>query len=64
MGSIHALVFNPEGTRLISAGAERLIRVWDTGNGRLLRTLEGHSKSIHALALGLDGRHLVLQRYA
>jgi len=57
MGSIHALVFNPEGTRLISAGADRLIRVWDTGNGRLLRTLEGHSKSIHALALGLDGRH-------
>lgn len=30
MGSIHAIVFTPEGTRLISAGADRLIRVWDT----------------------------------
>ena len=47
-----------DGTRLISAGADRVIRIWDTGDGRLLRTLEGHSKPIHALALGPDGRHL------
>jgi WD40 repeat protein len=58
MGSIHALVFTPEGTRLISAGADRLIRVWDTADGCLLQTLEGHSKPVYSLALGQDGRQL------
>ena len=58
IGSVHSLLFNHEGTCLISAGADRLIRLWDTSDGRLIRTLEQHSRPVHALALSPDGSQL------
>ena len=58
VGSIHALVYTPDGTRLISAGADQVIRIWDLANGRLARSLEGHSAPVHALAIDPHGRLL------
>jgi WD40 repeat protein/tRNA A-37 threonylcarbamoyl transferase component Bud32 len=58
LGSIHALLFHADGTRLISAGADGVIIDWDASTGGWLEKLVGHSSALHALALAPDGRHL------
>jgi WD40 repeat protein/serine/threonine protein kinase len=58
VGSIYSLVFTPDGTRLISAGLDRLVRIWDPQSGRLVQKLEGHPGAIYALALRPDGRQI------
>ncbi|QEH37228.1 Serine/threonine-protein kinase PrkC [Aquisphaera giovannonii] len=60
VGSIHALAYTRKGDRLISAGSDGLIRVWDHGSGRLVRTLNVTEAGgpVHALAVSPDGRIL------
>jgi WD40 repeat protein len=57
-GSIHALIFTPDGTRLISAGADGLVKISEPSTGRLVQKLPGHSGAVHALALRPDSRRL------
>ena len=72
---VRALVFTPGGRQVVAGDGwkpvEQLnvanfvmpehspIRVWDVASGELVRTLEGHSQPIRALALHPDGRHLL-----
>ncbi|MEN8220105.1 MAG: WD40 repeat domain-containing protein [Pseudomonadota bacterium] len=57
------VVFTPDGHSLVSAGMEKLIRVWNLETGRTERTLrgqigEGLEGKIYAMALSPDGRWL------
>ena len=38
------------GRRLVSAGADETIKVWDTATGDEIATLPGHSRTIHSIA--------------
>jgi len=58
VGSIHALAFSPDGTRLASAGADRIVRIWDRADGEVRGALEAHSNSVFALAFSPDGTRL------
>jgi hypothetical protein len=49
-----ALAFSPDGSWLAAAGEDKLIRLWRTANGELLRTLD-HGDSVSALAFHPDG---------
>ena len=40
-GIDHALVFTPEGSRLISAGDDGIVRIWEPSTGRLLAQARG-----------------------
>ena len=40
-----------DGQRAVSAGGDRVIRVWDTATGTVALTLEGHQGAVHLLAL-------------
>ena len=40
---------------LASASGDRTIKIWNTINGNLIRTLTGHTDAVLALALLLDG---------
>jgi WD40 repeat protein len=53
-GGIAGVAFNPDGTRLASASNDGTVRVWDTENGREVRSFRGHS----TVAFSPDGTHL------
>lgn len=53
--SVDALVFTPDGSRLISAHGDGTLRIWSP-DGRLLKTMAAHDHPIKALALSPDGK--------
>ena len=54
-GPVVAAVFLPEGTSLMTSGADRTIRLWDLTAGRARRVLDGHLDMATALAVSDDG---------
>jgi WD40 repeat protein len=51
------LCLSPDGTRLVSAGRDRVIRVWQLPEGRLLHELRGgHKQEVRGVALTPDAR--------
>ena len=56
-GLTFQVVFTSDG-RLISCGAEPTIRIWDTMTGKPRGVLNGHNRSVEAITLAPDGRHL------
>jgi WD40 repeat protein/tRNA A-37 threonylcarbamoyl transferase component Bud32 len=47
--------FSPDGKRLASAGEDRTVRIWDAGNGQLVKTLKGHADAVTGVAFSPDG---------
>ncbi|MFL5589912.1 MAG: eIF2A-related protein [Ktedonobacteraceae bacterium] len=54
-GSIHRLVFTPDGRTLASSGDDAAIRLWDVSTGKPLQTLSCQSTAVYALAWSPDG---------
>lgn len=57
-GAVRVLAFSPDGQMLASAGADRLVKLWDWRSARLLATLAGHTNTVVALAFSPDGKTL------
>jgi hypothetical protein len=60
---INALAYTPDGKQLVSAGDDKVIRVWDWQAGNTVRTIRGQvgpgdEGKIYAIALSPDGRWL------
>jgi WD40 repeat protein len=55
---VNALVFSPDGETLISASADKTIKIWDLAKGEAIRTLGGHTSFVNALAISPDGERL------
>ena len=63
MGWVTDVAFAPDGNRALSAGAGRVMRLWDVNVGRTLRRLEGHNNLIWGVAFAPDGRHALSGGY-
>jgi WD40 repeat protein len=48
-GWVSSVAFSPDGLTLASGSDEGTIKLWDTTTGTHRQTLEGHSKSVHAV---------------
>ena len=47
---------SPDSRRILSAGADNVLRLWDAATGKELRKLEGHREPIWHVAFSRDGR--------
>ena len=50
-GPIHALAVAPNGTHVLTAGADKVVGLWNLGSGVKERTFEGASDVLHAVAV-------------
>lgn len=53
-----SVAWDREGRRLVSGSEDKTVRVWDAGQGQLLRTLTGHGGVVHSVAWDLGGGRL------
>ncbi len=56
---ITSLRFSPDGTMLASGSADKTIKLWDVGTGRIIHDLAGHQGSILTFDFSHNGRWLV-----
>ncbi|MFD7164743.1 WD40 repeat domain-containing serine/threonine protein kinase [Streptomyces violascens] len=54
-----SMCFSPDGRHAAIASSDRMIRVWDLTDGRLLHAMTGHTGAAHHLALGKGARRLL-----
>jgi RNA polymerase sigma factor (sigma-70 family) len=49
-----AIAFARDGSKLVTGGRDGLVKVWDAGSGRLLRTMERSFVGVESLSVGHD----------
>ncbi len=56
-GGAYDAAVSPDGRRALSAGfGDRMVRVWDLAEGRLIHAFDGHTAHVLGVAFGPDGR--------
>jgi WD40 repeat protein/tetratricopeptide (TPR) repeat protein len=55
---LRAVSFSADGTKLATAGEDRIVKIWDAVSGAPLRELPGHSSAVTALAFSPDSLRL------
>jgi WD40 repeat protein len=56
---IESVAFSPDGARILSAGADQTIKLWDVATSQLLRTFIGHTDYVQAVAFSPDGGRIL-----
>jgi WD40 repeat protein len=62
LNEITALAFSPDG-RTLALAVDREVQLWDTGTGRPVARLEGHTGKVKCLAFSPDGTRLASGGY-
>ena len=56
---VRSAAFNKEGSLIISASADKTIRVWDAQTGECLRVINGHDSWVRSAAFNEEGSLIV-----
>ena len=51
--------FSPDGSRIVTAGADGTARVWDALDGRALGMLTGHTSAVNSAVFSSDSTRIV-----
>ena len=56
--TVYRAVYSVDGTRLVTAGGDGVVKIWDAANGRLVHELRHHGAVLHyyIVALSPDGK--------
>ena len=57
--SPYTFAFSSDGARLLSAGDEGTLKLWDVASGRLIRTFVGHANYVYSVVFSSDGSRIV-----
>jgi WD40 repeat protein/serine/threonine protein kinase len=57
-GLIQSLAFSPDGRHLLSAGEDRVLRLWDVETGQLVKELRGHTEEVFSAVFHPDGKRI------
>jgi WD40 repeat protein len=55
-GWVCSVAFRPDGQQVASAGEDGTVKIWQTDEGKLLKTLQGHEGMVKAVAFSPTGR--------
>jgi WD40 repeat protein len=58
-GDVSYLRYSPDGKRLVAAGADGSVRIWDVATGQETLRLTGHIRQVTGLAFTPDGNRLL-----
>ena len=58
-GPVHTVLFSSDGTLVLSAGLDRLVRVSDAHSGQAIAALKGHTGSVYHADFSPDGSRIV-----
>ena len=55
---VTALIFSPDGSRLLTGSEDKTAALWDVEAGQLLAVYRGHGGSVNLLAYSPDGKRV------
>ena len=59
IGGITSVSLRPDGSRAVSAGKDKSLRLWDLATGDCLRVLSGHTSEVWGVTFTPDGKRTV-----
>ena len=62
-GWVAAVAFSPDGKTLASAGADKVVRLWEVGTWKPKGVLKGHTDCVCAVAMNADGKWWITASY-
>ncbi len=57
--AVNCVSFSPDGQRIVSGSADKMVKLWDANTGEELKTFKGHSLSVQCVSFSPAGNQIV-----
>src|SRR5262249_20841604 len=58
-GPVRQAVASPKGDRIVSAGDDKTVKIWNASDGKLIKSLAAHDGAVTGVGINLDGTRAV-----